>query len=160
MIKNHKGFTLIELMVVIAIIVILSGIILTFLISARNKSRDSAVQQELSHLRTQANLYLADNGSYGPDLPINTSCQPASGLFSDPKVRPLLEHIDVLGSANTCWSFGQTFLVMVTLRAIPDKAWCVDSQNHSQMVLAGTIPGGYNYDCSSMPVGIGVMVAP
>lgn len=63
--KLVSGFTLIELLVVIAIIGILSGIVYASLHSARLKSKDSAVQTQLSSMRVQAEIYYdLHNNSY------------------------------------------------------------------------------------------------
>jgi prepilin-type N-terminal cleavage/methylation domain-containing protein len=59
----NKGFTLIELLVVIAIIGILAGIVLASLGTARSGAKDSAVQEQMSGARTQAELYYTANGN-------------------------------------------------------------------------------------------------
>ena len=66
MLKNKKqsGFTLIELIVVVAIIGILSTIVIAFLGNARAKSKDNAVKSELNQVRTQAELYYATGSTY------------------------------------------------------------------------------------------------
>jgi len=64
-ITNVRGFTLIELLVVIAIIGILASIVLVSLSSARTRGADAGVQGNLNTIRTQAELYYSDNGTYG-----------------------------------------------------------------------------------------------
>lgn len=63
--KFTAGFTLIELMVVIAIIGVLSSVVLSSLNSARAKARDSARQADLNQIRLAFELY-RDNYGYYP----------------------------------------------------------------------------------------------
>ena len=62
--KNQKGFTLIELLVVIAIIAILSGIAFLSIRDARNAAFDTQIKSEVSQIRTNAEQYYYDDGSY------------------------------------------------------------------------------------------------
>src|SRR5450830_1550916 len=86
--KAVRGFTLIELLVVIAIIGILSAVVLASLNTARSKGSDAAIMSDITGIRTQAAIYLNDNGNYGPvSAGVVTDCTAASGnLFSDPTV--------------------------------------------------------------------------
>ena len=62
----NKGFTLIELMVVIAIIGVLSAVILPSLNEARMKSRDTRRISEIKQISTALELYYLDNNVYPP----------------------------------------------------------------------------------------------
>ncbi len=59
-----KGFTLIELLVVIAIIGILAGIVIVNVRTARERSIEAAVKENLRSTIFYAEIYHIDNGSY------------------------------------------------------------------------------------------------
>lgn len=78
--KNHKyqkGFTLLELMVVVAVIGALSTLVLTQLNVARTKSRDTKRVSDISMLSVALELYFEDNGTYPTNGPYHAS-QPLS----------------------------------------------------------------------------------
>ncbi len=63
--KGIKGFTLIELMIVIAIIAILAAILIPNFIRAREEAQYSACESNLKNIATALNMYSTDwNGSY------------------------------------------------------------------------------------------------
>ncbi len=62
--NTAKGFTLIELLVVIAIIGILSSVVIASLSSARGKGNGAAIKQNLTSIRTQAELYYSEDFSF------------------------------------------------------------------------------------------------
>jgi prepilin-type N-terminal cleavage/methylation domain-containing protein len=61
--KNYRGFTLTELLVVIGIIGVLSAIVLTALNTSRSKGSDATVKQNLVGPREQAELFYYVNGN-------------------------------------------------------------------------------------------------
>jgi len=79
-----KGFTLIELMVVIAIFGLLASIVLAAVTSARQKAQLSGVAQEFHQLQNALELYLGDgglldkigSGSVYEDSPIDNNGHP------------------------------------------------------------------------------------
>ena len=72
--KDEKGFTLIELMIVIAIIGILAAIAIPQFNSYRKKSYNASAQSDLRNVATAEEAYYVDAQTYGADsaLSINT----------------------------------------------------------------------------------------
>lgn len=61
---NNKGFTLIELMVVIVILGILAGLIVPRIMSRPEEARQAKAMIQIESLETTLKLYKLDNGSY------------------------------------------------------------------------------------------------
>ena len=72
--KDEKGFTLIELMIVIAIIGILAAIAIPQFNSYRKKSYNASAMSDLRNAATAEEAYFVDAQTYGADsaLSINT----------------------------------------------------------------------------------------
>jgi prepilin-type N-terminal cleavage/methylation domain-containing protein len=64
---SRKGFTLIEMLIVIAIIGILASIVLVGLGPVQKKGRDSRRISDLKEIQTALELYFNKNGSYPSD---------------------------------------------------------------------------------------------
>ena len=62
--SNEKGFTLIELMIVIAIIGILAAIAIPNFVSYRQRSYNSASQSDMKNAMTTQEAYFVDNSTY------------------------------------------------------------------------------------------------
>jgi type II secretion system protein G len=63
---GERGFTLIELMIVVAIIAMLAGILVPNFVNARAQAQTSACESNLRAIATAMELYYADNQRY-PD---------------------------------------------------------------------------------------------
>ncbi len=66
--RNRKGFTLIEMLVVIAIIAILAGMLTGVILYARNLAIRAECQQNLNHIGQAVSLLVLSNGGLYPHL--------------------------------------------------------------------------------------------
>ncbi|HIA28332.1 MAG TPA: prepilin-type N-terminal cleavage/methylation domain-containing protein [Planctomycetes bacterium] len=66
--NRHSGFTLIELMIVIAIISIIAAIAVPQLYSSINSSREASAISSMRVVSTASEQYQLSQGSYPPDL--------------------------------------------------------------------------------------------
>lgn len=127
---NKKGFTLIELLVVIAIIGLLSSLAIISLNNARQKAYDTQVTSDLNQIRTAAEIFYGDNGTYtgfGADASFTKfdppTCSDESGDYS-------------ISIATD----GESYIAWGDLCASASADFCIDSTGAAKEVasLAGT----------------------
>lgn len=152
-----SGFTVLELLVVVAIIGILTAVVFGALGSSRDKGADKAIMENLHGIRTEADLYYTSNkNNYGTVFNSNNVASPASVVkcpvptstgttlfdqLNNPNSKRISSAIaeantrsgGTIGGSNAfytnarCFSLGSTWAVAVTLKTDSSKSWCVDS---------------------------------
>ena len=65
---NHRGFTLMELLIVITLIVVLAGIGLSTYTTSVTRAKEAVLLENLVRMRDVIDQYYADKGTYPPDL--------------------------------------------------------------------------------------------
>jgi type IV pilus assembly protein PilA len=82
---EDQGFTLIELMMVVAILAVLIGIALPYLLGVRHAVQDRAAHADLRNvLLAEKMIWLAD-GAYTADLAVLAATRPGALLNADPE---------------------------------------------------------------------------
>lgn len=133
-VDKNRGFTLIEMMVVIAVVGILSAAVLAGLSPARNKAKDSriisGVQQARSIVET---LYDPVSGLYPAGEPADTSYGAVKADVAKAG-----------GTLTYTTDSGNSFTISSVLKSDGTKYYCVDS---SGTVQIGTSPGAGTGAC-------------
>ncbi len=109
--KSKKGFTLIELMVVIAIIAILATVVLVALQGARDAAQDSKRKSALSQVRSVAEVHYATSGqSYA------TLADETDGVYVNSEIGQLMnEHGDAENGNLTIHSDADNYCAVIEL---------------------------------------------
>ena len=88
--KTHKGFTFIELMVVLVVIALLTSIALPHYFSGLKKSKEAVLREDLSVMRKAIDHYYADKNQYPASLQILVDEQYLKFIPPD----PITERVD------------------------------------------------------------------
>ncbi|MEI7424793.1 MAG: prepilin-type N-terminal cleavage/methylation domain-containing protein [Candidatus Staskawiczbacteria bacterium] len=126
--NKSKGFTIIELIVVIAIIAILAAIVMVNVTQYINKSKTAAVQANLDTAKTQMAADLADaaNSYFGDH--IATLIASGTALYTAIDGANGTNFPVAAGSASTdAWCASSVTLTTVDGT---NSSWCVDSIGH------------------------------
>lgn len=119
--SKSKAFTLIELLLVVAIVSLISSIAVAALTEARNKARYAKFDKEFAELRTVIALYKVDNGDYPSEVVVGNDVADVvtqlftAGYFPVSEIETPLEHVlgpvyqsDEITNYATCGTAAQS----------------------------------------------------
>ena len=101
--NKSRGFTIIELIVVIAIIAVLASIVLVNVTQYINKGKDAAIKGNYSTILTNAAVYYdtpANSGKFGTDYVGDTSFTNVEAAITSAGGTPV--HFGAVASQNWC----------------------------------------------------------
>lgn len=141
----RRGFTLIELMIVIAIVCILLLIFVPNMLTARDRALLSACKQNLKSLAAAIHMYQADNGGMAPNQQLAIAAQGpvyGGGVPTNSGLRTLMTPY-LGGLASDTWYCPAKKTVAYILWTDPDGGWIVahGSLSHPRTSNAGWSPG-------------------
>jgi prepilin-type N-terminal cleavage/methylation domain-containing protein len=135
--KKHAGFTLVEMMIVVAILGVLGAIAIPMYSSYVESSRTAEGKSNLQQLRVLQEQYFSDNGEYAAkgatlkyDTAATTISLPAATAplpgFKPGAPSKLNYDYEITGAAD-----GQTYLAKATRRgSAPAKFYTIDQDNN------------------------------
>lgn len=126
--KSGAGFTIIELVVVIAIIAVLSAIVLTNVLQYIGKGRDTAIKGQVGQMRTAAVKFFDDNGKYDNMCISGTECYTIKSNI-----------LNLHGQFSSIFATGGVYCFSVILNS--GGHWCVDNTGYT----------GSSDNCNSSP---------
>lgn len=136
---NKKGFTLVEILIVVIILGILAAIVIPQFTEASNDARDSALVSDLQTLRSQIELYKIqhlDNypGQAGADI----TTVAAADFVTDLTSKTNVEGNQVAGA-------GEGAVILGTyLQSFPRNPFVSASPANIQITVAAGVPAGDN----------------
>ncbi len=123
--NKSRGFTIIELIIVIAIIAVLAAIVLVNVTQYIGKSKDAAIEGNMASLMTSAAAYY--------DIPPNTYTGFCAANFVSGK--PIFDQDP--STSKVCNESATAWAACSQLIATPGDYWCVDS-NGTKKQVTGT----------------------
>lgn len=148
--KSQKGFTIIELIVVIAIIAVLAAIVLVNVTQYISKGKNSAIKGDMSTISTNAAVYF-DGQSPSTYIGFCTGATPSSTCTT-----PVAAAVGN-GATGTCGTDSKqpceyesltAYCVTTTLNSVSgDTNWCVDSTGYSGVPTAVGTCSATNIAC-------------
>jgi len=126
--QKNRAFTLIELLVVIAIIAILAAIVLVSLNSARTRARDARIIDEMSQMRSLAEIHASGNNDSYSGL----SCSTPSDMGK------LCSDIAAQNGGTSPSIYPTSTAYCAYAKTASGKYYCVDNGKATELTTAPT----------------------
>ncbi|MCL5434895.1 MAG: type II secretion system protein GspG [Patescibacteria group bacterium] len=126
---DKKGFTLVELLIVVAIIGVLATLLMVNFVGVRQRARDAQRKSDLRQIQSALEIYRADNSAYPLTVSgLNSGC-PASFTYNGTTYMQKVP-CDPLGTSYSFSSTGTTYSIIA----------CLENANDNQKDAANVSP--------------------
>jgi len=159
--REDKGFTLIELMVVVLIIAILLAIAIPTFLGAQNKAKDRSAQSSARNALTNAKTIYADSSSYVTVTPVSLLASEPSltfqaGVSTGPKnvsvaLVPAANQWfgAVLSATGTCFYIADNLGAAVASPVLPTgTSYAKDTTAGGAAACTSTVAAGLTYSAT------------
>lgn len=132
---HNKGFSIIEILVAVAIIGMLSSVVMASIRIARNSGANSGIKENLHNVRIEAQNYFDSNGGFGT---ASTDCVTIGSMFTDSAIsRQIGQATSSSGQQAVCANSAMLWVVSVPL--LGGGSWCVDETSVAKEAVADTV---------------------
>jgi general secretion pathway protein G len=105
--KIRRGFTLVEILIVVVILGILASIVIPQFSSASHQARENTLKDDLRYLRVQIQVFKAQHKDVAPGYPGGSvAAAPTESDFVDQMTKYTSESCATSASASTTYKYG------------------------------------------------------
>jgi type II secretory pathway pseudopilin PulG len=133
--KSGAGFTLVEIMVIVAITALIATIILASMGESRKEAKDAAIKTSLAEIRKTGELLYHETASYVgvcDPSPVGDNTLSDSGDFGQ-----IEDYIEKQGGIVFCREEEEAYAVISTLNR--SDCWCIDSLGDAREITLSEV---------------------